>query len=406
MRRLAPALAVAFLLGCPAQGPLPAPEVSIQPANPAPADDLALVIRPLGEDEARPGLSWLIEWRTDGAAVPELDGAREVPADRTAAGETWQVTVRLQHRTEVGPPGEDQVEIRGAGPADDDDVAPDDDDTLDDDDSGAPDDDDIGDDDDIDPDPCSEDWTTPLLAAFDYEMVCLDPGTFTMGSPTSEEGRDTDELEHTVELTGHLAVGATEVTNEFFEHVTGRAPSDCEVGCDPGHPVQLVTWVEAVGFCNLLSSLEDLDPVYTVDDAVTWDPSADGYRLLTEAEWEHAARAGGAGPYAGSAQLEEVAVCVEVSAAIAGSRAPNAWGLFDMSGNVSEWVWDRYGFYPLTGPEAPDVDPDGPAEGTTRVHRGGSWRGPVAACRVADREHSEPDSLDNSVGFRIARTVP
>jgi len=289
----------------------------------------------------------------------------------------------------------------------DDDDSVDDDDTVDDDDSE--DDDDTMDDDDFTPDPCDMDWASPVLAEFGYQLVCLSPGVFEMGSPEDEDGRDEDELVHAVELTGSMLVGTKEVHQELFQHVTGRTPSDCKVSCEPDHPVQQVTWGEAAGFCNLLSELEGLDEVYgELDGMMTWDTSARGYRLLTESEWEYAARSGvSGGPYAGGAwDYAEVAVCFETATAVPGSLPANSWGLFDMSGNVSEWVWDWYDLYNPSDVSNPAVNPAGPATGEFRVHRGGSWRGPIPTCRVADRSSANPDDILNDRGFRIARTVP
>ena len=289
----------------------------------------------------------------------------------------------------------------------DDDDSVDDDDTVDDDDSSG--DDDTVDDDDVVTNPCDEDWPSPILASFGYLMVCVSPGDFLMGSDLGEEDREDDELQHAVSLTGSVLVGTTEVHQELFEEVAGRAPSDCAVGCDPAYPVQMVTWAEAAGFCNQLSLLEDLDPVYVnLGGVTTWDSGANGYRLLTESEWEYAARGGvSGGPYAGGAvHLAEVAVCFDTGTQPGGTRAPNPYGLSDMSGNVSEWVWDWYSDYPPSDVSNPAINPAGPATGDLRVHRGGSWRGPAAACRVADRDMDDPDAMDNSRGFRIARTVP
>ena len=289
---------------------------------------------------------------------------------------------------------------------DDDDVVDDDDSSGDDDDSG---DDDSSDDDDATPDPCDQDWATPLLSSFGYTFSCLSPVSYVMGSDVTEEDREEDEVQHAVQLTGSMLVGTTEVHQELFEDVAGRAPSDCDVGCDPAYPVQMVSWDDAIAFCNQVSLLEELEPVYTFPGGGTaWDTGADGYRLLTESEWEYAARGGvSGGPYAGgSSHLAEVAVCFDTGTQPGGSRAPNPFGLSDMSGNVSEWVWDWYDAYPPSDVGDPAIDPAGPAVGALRVHRGGSWRGPAAACRVADRDAEEPESTDNSRGFRIARTVP
>ena len=286
----------------------------------------------------------------------------------------------------------------------------DDDDVSDDDDIGPADDDDSDmdppddDDDSVFVDPCSQDWSTPLVVVEGYDVVCIEPGEFTMGSPIGEAGRDADEVEHTVQLTQTIVVLTTEVGQGLFELVTTRLQPDCSAGCGPMLPSHGFNWLEVVGFCNALSLQEGLQPVYLISAyGVAWDQTADGYRLLTEAEWEYVARpAAGAGPYSGSATLGDVGWCGDTATHELGGLADNGWGLLDMSGNVSEWVWDWYDAYPTTGTS---VDPIGPATGTTRVARGGAYDDAAPACRVADRDSGDPAVAVVGRGFRIARTV-
>jgi sulfatase modifying factor 1 len=183
--------------------------------------------------------------------------------------------------------------------------------------------------------------------------------------------------------------------------------SDCIYGCSDDHPVQSVTWLEAVEWANELSLREGLTPAYVLDDGgatPVW--TANGWRLPTEAEWEIAARAGGTVPWSGSGSWEDVAWCggpadPPYEARPVGTKEPNAWGFHDMSGNVAEWVWDRYGDYPSAGTA---VDPTGPSSGSMRVHRGGMFAASSPTeCRVA-RRYAAFESTDNwNRGFRIAR---
>ncbi|MDP2311660.1 MAG: formylglycine-generating enzyme family protein [Pseudomonadota bacterium] len=233
---------------------------------------------------------------------------------------------------------------------------------------------------------------TPLLQAESYQMVRIEPGAFGMGSPLDEPGRYPDEVQHDVRLTHAFFIGVTEVTAQLWQRVEGQLPPE-HVSNDPRRAVTNVTWFAAVSFCNHLSVLENLVPAYTLAprDArsgqpignVTLVPDASGYRLPTEAEWEYAARANGPGLYANDT--------VRV----------NAWGLYDMSGNLWEWVWDRPGAYPGSA-----IDPTGPDHGYFHVLRGGSWRSPAAQRRVAMRGWSHTFSVDDSVGLRIVRTAP
>jgi formylglycine-generating enzyme len=190
------------------------------------------------------------------------------------------------------------------------------------------------------------------------------------------------------------------------------------------HPVVMVSWDDAVQFCNWLSRRESLSPFYTIAETVNEDWSADGYRLPTEAEWEYAARSGGRDvEYAwidcepcgnvADAMVREAFPAWPfatwpgyrdgfVNTAPVGSYPPNGAGLFDMSGNVWEWCNDWYVEYAATG----QVDPRGPSSGTTRCLRGGSWTDEPGALRIAFRSGRLPNGRGVNSGFRPARSLP
>lgn len=155
-------------------------------------------------------------------------------------------------------------------------------------------------------------------------------------------------------------------------------------------PAVDVSWPDAIRFCNTLSEREGLTPAYDLD-SLSWDTSADGYRLPSEAEWEYACRAGTTGPRHGP--LDEIAWYRENSAESrhdVGGKTPNAWGLYDMLGNVWEWCWDVY---------------DAEVYGEYRVLRGGGWFDEQWSCRASVRRRSHPTFRVDDVGFRLARTL-
>jgi formylglycine-generating enzyme required for sulfatase activity len=205
-------------------------------------------------------------------------------------------------------------------------------------------------------------------------------GTFTMG-----EGDNA----HKVTLTQPFYLGVTEVTNAQWKAVMGNVPSTWK---DDDCPVEQVSWEEAVSFCEKLSSLSAERAAGRV------------YRLPTEAEWEYTCRAGTTTSYSfgndelllgdfawfdGNAGSGTHAV---------GQKRPNAWGLYDMHGNVWEWCSDWFGDYPGNAVS----DPQGVASGSRRVRRGGGWHSSAEICRSADRHRSGPSNPGNDVGFRLA----
>ena len=241
-------------------------------------------------------------------------------------------------------------------------------------------------------------------------FISIPAGDFRMGSPVSEIGRDTDEVQHMVTLTTGFYLQATEVSQELYEAVLYSNPSDFS---GTGRPVENVSWFDAVTFCNELSQLEGLQQCYQiVGSTVTWNLNANGYRLPTEAEWEYACRAGSetafqsgscTQPTGSDPVLDEVGwykMNADEMTHWCGRKRANAWGLFDMHGNIQEWCWDWFG--PIAGTDA--SDPKGPQEGIARVVRGGGWSNSSKHCRSAYRTGRIPQYRRGDHGFRLAKT--
>ncbi len=245
-------------------------------------------------------------------------------------------------------------------------------------------------------------------------MVSIKPGVFTMGSPSSEQGRDSDEKEHRVTISKPYYMGATEVTQGQWRAVMGGNPSSFK---GDNLPVERVSWFDAVKYCNELSQKEGLTSAYKINgESVTWTRSADGYRLPTEAEWEYACRTGTTTPFntGGCISTDEsnydgnypLSGCTKgryrKKTVSVGSFSPNAWGLYDMHGNVREWCWDWYG---KDYPGGSETDPAGPAGGFRRVSRGGGWSSYARYCRSANRYGNTPGYSINYLGFRLVRSA-
>ena len=258
--------------------------------------------------------------------------------------------------------------------------------------------------------------STEVVGPFRPELVILLGGTFQMGSPTDEQGRDSDETLHEVTLTKRFALSRTEITQGQYFSVMGERPVEggcLSAGLGDDLPVVCVDWMDAIRFCNRLSELEGLDPVYTIEGSeVNWDESALGYRLPTEAEWEYAARAGTRDRWAGTDDESEICEFANIDSCegpgqllTVGSKNPNRWYLFDMTGNAWEWVWDGWdGITPY--PETKVTDPTGDNTASFRVSRGGSWGGSPRGARVAGRSWVSPSFRYDILGFRVARSLP
>jgi formylglycine-generating enzyme required for sulfatase activity len=243
-------------------------------------------------------------------------------------------------------------------------------------------------------------------------FALVQPGRFTMGSPLTEAGRDDDEVEHTVTLTRPFLLQTTEVTQAQWAELMGDQPAHHK-NC-PQCPVESVSWWEAVTWLNARSAREGLEPCYQTlgcegafgqdyrcQRATFAGPACRGYRLPTEAEWEFAARAGDQRPRHGA--LEQIAWGQHnangATHPVAGLE-PNAWGLYDMLGNVYEWTHDLNAPYP----QGDATDPVGD-RGQERVIRGGCWQYEGARLRAAYRDGGEPTLRNERLGFRVARGV-
>jgi sulfatase modifying factor 1 len=252
-------------------------------------------------------------------------------------------------------------------------------------------------------------------------------GVFTMGCTPTQEADGTcfadEDPVLPVTLTPDYLRSETEVTQTQWQAVVGNAPS-AAVACGGDCPVERINWWEALNFTNLLSLYEGLSPCYELTGCAS-DPTSpvnvctgvtvisssgsvydcEGYRLPTEAEWERAARAGGDLLYAGSNTADDVAWFMGNGSAVApvGGKLPNAWGLYDMAGNVEEWVWDFYqgSYFEI----APSIDPEGPDSSLVRGARGGGFTSEARRLRVSNRGRAAPDIRASNFGVRIARTV-
>jgi formylglycine-generating enzyme required for sulfatase activity len=235
------------------------------------------------------------------------------------------------------------------------------------------------------------------------KFVLIKSGTFSMGSPETEKDRNVIEVEHTVKLTKAFYLGVYPVTQEQWHAVVSQGYDAPAEGFDLGNPsrfegerhlpVETVSWNDCQVFIKKLRARDKRN-----------------YRLPTEAEWEYACRAGSTTPYY-SGETSATLLANFAGAAVKGSKKgigkktspvgsfpPNAWGLCDMEGNVSQWCQDRYGPYAAKGA----IDPQGSDKGGTRVLRGGSWEDGAGRCRSAYRGWDSQDNRGTGTwGLRV-----
>ena len=271
-------------------------------------------------------------------------------------------------------------------------------------------------------DVCHDGTCEPAPTTCPEGYVRVAAGAFTMGSPASEEWRDANEVAHSVTLTRPFCLKATEVTQAEFKAVTGYDNS-LATACGASCPAEKVRWMEATAYCNILSRRDGLPECYTCtgtmeEMSLTCVANGDpyeclGYRLPTEAEWEYAARAGTTTSIP-SGELGLVGFCeatgldgyawycgnAPTGPQPVGQKQPNAWGFYDMAGNVYEWCHDDLGDYPAGAV----TDPIGAASGE-RALRGGAYDSTPEACRSAARFSSEPGYAVQDQGFRPVRGV-
>jgi formylglycine-generating enzyme required for sulfatase activity len=217
------------------------------------------------------------------------------------------------------------------------------------------------------------------------KLVLIPAGKFLMGSPGDEAGRDEDEgPQREVIISKPFYMSLYEVTQDQYEAVMGAKPSKF---ADAAKPVESVSWEDAIEFCKKLSRR-----------------TSQAVALPTEAQWEYACRAGSKTRFSSGDDDRQLSTYArygqsgDAGTTPVGSRKPNAWGLYDMHGNVWEWCADWYaGSYV----NAPAQDPTGPILGQSRVLRGGSWVNTSDGCRCATRNRSAPDVRYNGIGFRV-----
>lgn len=255
------------------------------------------------------------------------------------------------------------------------------------------------------------------------EFARIKGGTFLMGSPEDEPWRGADEVQHRVTVSDFY-LSKYELTQQEYAALMGSQPSSFS---GDHLPVESVSWLDAIAYCNARSEEEGLTPAYTVNgQTVAWDRSANGYRLPTEAEWEYACRAGTTTPFSiqESPSAEQANYYGHYPYGIednyfsqegltvkpgeyrqttlpVGSFEPNPYGLYDMHGNVGEWVWDAYGAYPTEA----QTNPTSPEDGVLRVYRGGGWNDFAKNLRSAYRATLEMDKRSFALGIRLARNA-
>ena len=269
-----------------------------------------------------------------------------------------------------------------------------------------------------------------LKTSQSQEMKLILPGSFVMGTPRRSQGRLSNENERLIEITKPFYIGTKEVTNNEFRAFKPKHTSGAEMFRELSngmHPTVMVSWSDAAAYCNWLSNKESLVPAYENIDGQykLKQPITNGYRLPTEAEWEWVSRYnGGAGeqryPWGDSMPpVEESGNYADESTeslltnvlkdywdgypvtAPSGRFYPNKIGIYDLGGNVAEWVSDYYAV-PTRQLRLVEKDPFGPADGTARVIKGSSWRdSSLTKLRFAYRDYGTQGRLD--VGFRIAR---
>lgn len=250
------------------------------------------------------------------------------------------------------------------------------------------------------------------------EMSSIKGGEYLMGSPASEFERQKDETQHKVRINDFM-LARHELSQKLYREVMGNNPSAHQ---GDELPVENISWFDAIRFCNALSHKNGLEPAYEInqlpsgDIHVTWNKTANGFRLPTEAEWEFAARAGSSTPfntgenisanqanYYGTYPYRDRPSELYRGETIAiGSFRPNVWELYDMHGNVWEWCWDRYGAYQQ---DNESINPTGAEIGQFRVNRGGGFNDFGKHLRSAYRAAHNPNNKTFNIGMRLARNV-
>lgn len=255
---------------------------------------------------------------------------------------------------------------------------------------------------------------------FDTSMVLIPSGNFIMGSPNTKKNRGKDELQHKVSISYSFYIGKYEVTQKEYQKLMGQNLSAFR---KPKFPVENVSWWDAIKYCNKLSKIENQPLAYNDSTGELIDSNGNitdditlvsGYRLPTEAEWEYAARAGSTSAYYTGYKITKNEASfgertffkrnkklIAKPKTVNGNKfSPNAWGVYNIYGNVWEWCNDWYNSYKSEA----QINPVGDNSGTVKILRGGAWNSRAKECRSAKREKSTQNFRCVAVGFRICKT--
>jgi formylglycine-generating enzyme required for sulfatase activity len=355
-----------------------APGVSIDPAEPsAGVDDIICSMDSGSSDADGDTVTYTITWDVDGSpysgATTTSETGDTIPASATSADEEWTCTVTPNDGESDGASVDASVVIEAA----------------------------LG---------------SEYVGAHGGTMILIDAQTFEMGCTAGMTSCQSNESPaHLVTLTNDFYMGETEVTQGEYYAMMGTNPSHFS-SCGSDCPVEMVTWHMSAAFANAVSDSEGLEQCYTCTGSgtstscsIAVEPySCGGYRLPTEAEWEAAARCGEDTLYAGSTVIGDVAWYDSNSGLTphtVATKASNACGLYDMSGNVWEWTQDWYSSSYYSS--SPGTDPGGATSSLYRVLRGGTWRNNHTSARVAYRNRNDPPyRYDYDFGLRLLRTSP
>ncbi len=275
--------------------------------------------------------------------------------------------------------------------------------------------------------------TETITNSLGMKLKLIPPGEFVMGSPEAEEKREDRERQYRVQITRGFYIGVTEVTQQQWLRVMRSRPWHDKTSSEArhlrvtvregrNHPALHLSWEDAVLFCNQLSEKEKLAPCYKIELLasatpndpqglrVEFLPQGTGYRLPTEAEWEYACRAGTTTTYSLGNDKTRLGDHVWYDANSkknmrgehqVGTKLPNPWGLHDMHGSAYEWCQDWLGEYDTSAA----TNPTGPAQGVSRVFRGGSAGAADSCCRSAFRRGARPTNRSYAVGLRVVRVA-